>query len=154
MKLVLALLIAACATCLVYAVEPVASVESLELGPIPEAIRLAIESDASFNVFETLHCKMKGKTIPLSLGNSIPTWFVTTSDACGWGAAVGPIWLVKSPSASNTSLLLATGGNSLSISKKSNKGFAGVVIISGTAEENVRNRYFFNGKKYVIGNGR
>ena len=152
MKSILLFFITTCICCFAYAVEPVASIESPELGSVPPAVRSTIESDVSFNTFETLHCNIKGKTIPLSSDNTVSTWFVTTSDVCGWGAALGPIWVVADRSAGNPSLLLATGGYSLSVTGKSHSGFANIAINAGTAEENICNRYFFNGTKYVTKN--
>jgi hypothetical protein len=148
MKSILVFLIAACVTCFADASEPLASVESSDLGPVPQIIQSTIESDASFKLYESLNCKMQGKKIPLSSNSLISTWFVTTSEACGWGAALGPIWLVENPSAGEPSLILATGGNSVAIAGKSRGSFAGIVIVSGTAEESVRKRYSFNGQKY------
>jgi hypothetical protein len=149
MKSVLLFFITTCASCLAYAAQRAVSVESPQLGPVPQTVRSIIVTDVSFNIFETLHCQILGKKIPLSSDNSISTWFVTTSNACGWGAAVGPIWVVADRPAGNPSILLATGGYSLSITRKSRRAFASIAVNSGTAEENIRNRYFFDGKKYV-----
>ncbi|WP_156954539.1 hypothetical protein [Paraburkholderia acidipaludis] len=148
MKSILVFLMAACVTCFAQASEPLASVESSDLGPVPQIIRSTIESDVSFKPFESLNCKIQGKKIPLSSNNLVSTWFVTTSEACGWGAALGPIWLVESPSTGEPSLILATGGYSVTVSGKSRSSFVGIVVASGTAEEGVRKRYFFNGQKY------
>ncbi|MFP4890447.1 hypothetical protein [Paraburkholderia sp. EG304] len=149
MKAMLIILAMVCANCFASASEPLASVESQDLGPVPEVIRSAIESDISFRPYGSLNCKMQGKKIPLSSDSSVSTWFVTTSQACGWGAALGPIWLVKKTSTGNPSLMLSTGGYSVAIAAKSRGGFVGIYIDFGTAEESVRKRYFFDGEKYV-----
>ncbi|TDN69124.1 hypothetical protein [Paraburkholderia sp. BL10I2N1] len=149
MKAILVFLATVCVSCFAYASEPIASVESPDLGPVPQAFRSTIEADISFSPYGSLNCKMQGKQIPLSSNSLASTWFVTTSEACGWGAALGPIWLVEKPSTGEPSLILATGGNSVAIAGKSHDGFVGIAIVSGTAEESVRKRYFFNGRKYV-----
>jgi hypothetical protein len=139
MKTLFLLLIVTFASCLAYGVEPIASIESSELESIPLIVRSTIEADASFNIFRSLHCKIHGMIIPLSSKNAVSTWFVTTSDACGWGTALGPIWLVADRSGVNSSLLLATGGYSLSISGNPRRDFASITINTGTAQENISN---------------
>ncbi|MBB5444259.1 MULTISPECIES: hypothetical protein [unclassified Paraburkholderia] len=58
---------------------------------------------------------------------------------------------MEKPSTGNPSLMLSTGGYSVSIAGKSRGGFVGIAVISGTAEESVRKRYFFDGRKYMSG---
>jgi hypothetical protein len=149
MKYICVPFITFCISCLAYAGEPIASIEGPELGSVPLAIRSTIQSDASFNTFKILHCEIQGKRIPLSSDSSVSTWFVTTSDACGWGAALGPIWIVANRSKGNPVLLLTSGGYALSIIGKSHNEFASIAIYAGNAEGSTRNLYIFNGKKYV-----
>jgi hypothetical protein len=154
MKSISAFFFAFCVSCLAYGVEPIASIESSELDSVPPAVRSAIESDVSFNTFKILHCEIEGKIVPLSSDGTVSTWFVTTSDACGWGAALGPIWIVADRLVGNPLLLLTSGGYALSIVGKSHNGFASIAIYTGNAEGHTRNLYFFNGKKYVSKNKR
>jgi hypothetical protein len=144
--LILAMIGAPCFAC---TSEPLASIESQDLAPVPQAIRAVIESDVSFTPYGSLNCSIEGKEIPLSSAILASTWFVTTSKGCGWGAALGPIWLVEKSSSGNPSLMLSTGGYSVAIAGKSHSGFVGIAVGSGTAEENVRRKYHFDGRKYV-----
>lgn len=84
----------------------------------------------------------------MSSDRSAKTWFVTTAGACGWGTALGPIWLVQNTASGKASLILSTGGYALSPSKKSHNGMMDVNIVSGTAETSGSAKYIFTGKSY------
>ncbi|MGF6302751.1 hypothetical protein OKW42_006104 [Paraburkholderia sp. WC7.3d] len=61
MKAILLILATVSAACFAYGSEPLASVESQDLGPIPQVIRSTIESDISFRPYGSLNCKVQGK---------------------------------------------------------------------------------------------
>ena len=148
MKIALAFLTTTCLSIAAHCAEPVASIESTDLGPVPQDVNSAIAADSSFSAFQTLQCKIKGKTVALSSDSSAKTWFVTTAGACGWGAALGPIWLVQNTASGKASLILSTGGYALSPSKKSHNGMMDVNIVSGTAETSGSAKYIFAGRSY------
>lgn len=148
MKTILAFLTSALVAGTAYCADLTVSIESEDLGVVPQEVTSTITSDSSFDTFKNLRCDIKGKEIHLSSKQSEKTWFVTTVDACGWGAALGPIWLVQDKADGKAVLILSTGGYALSPSTKFHKGLADVTIAAGTASENESKKYSFNGKCY------
>ncbi|MDR2219438.1 MAG: hypothetical protein LBE24_02535 [Methylobacillus sp.] len=119
------------------------AIESEDLKPVPEAVSLAIGKQAG-------ECQLQGEKIALSPNRKITTWFVTTADACDWGAANGPIWLVAEREASKPVVILSTGGAAVRIVNNQNSDFPDIAIAGGSAGDNDKNAiYSFNGKKYV-----
>ncbi|WP_144240787.1 hypothetical protein [Dyella japonica] len=128
---------------------PLASVESAELKAIPSEINSMLIRSKSFGVFAQLNCQTKGVELGLSENKSNRAWFVTTADGCGWGAAMGPIWIVGAMGAHKVSVLLCTGGYSITASKGIHKGMVDIVISGGTAGREESATYIYNGKSYV-----
>jgi hypothetical protein len=133
-----------------YAAELIAAIESRDLGSVSEELNGALSTDTSFRALIPLHCVTQGKQVTLSTADTKTIWFVTTANACGWGAALGPIWLVQVDSSGKPSLILSSGGYSLYASKKIHHGLSDVVIDSGTAGEGSSKRYVFNGQRYKL----
>ena len=148
MRLALVFLATMLLTRSVYCAESATSIESGDLGPVPQEVAAKVTANKSFGAFKSLTCKIKGKAVSLSTDQSTTTWFVTTADACGWGAALGPIWLVEDRIGLGATVILSTGGYALSPSAKSHNGLADVIILAGTASGNASKRYTFDGKSY------
>ena len=77
------------------------TIEDIDLIDLPPEISAAIEASTSFDPYKILDCKIHGKPLPLSTKKNEPIYFSTTKSACGWGSAVGPIWIVRSTKKNN-----------------------------------------------------
>src|ERR1700760_2281569 len=82
-------------TCAVRALAADFAIESRSLGQVPGGVASAVEADPSHPSAE---CKFMGVPVDLSSDHRVRGYAVTTSEACDWGAAVGPIWLVAAGS--------------------------------------------------------
>jgi hypothetical protein len=131
------------------AYEPAASVESPDLRPVPREIGVFIKSDDSFAEYGKLNCSLKGKRVRVSSNPSASTWFVTTDNGCGWGAALGPIWLVDSLPTGKPSILLATGGDSIEALRRQRESYSDLVVTSETAGLITKERYGFRRGRYA-----
>lgn len=67
----------------------------------------------TFHPFKELGCQLVGKQIVSFEQKQV--FFITTSDACGWGANLGPIWLVVGGREQND-LALYSGGYGVDVS--------------------------------------
>jgi hypothetical protein len=114
-----------------------------------DVVASIIYSDRSFDIFRSLSCKMIGEKIPLSSAPAVTTYFVTTADACGWGAALGPIWLIG-VSGGVASILLSTGGYSVDVLNEEGNGMRSVKVGGDVAGRTALVGYRFDGKKYRI----
>ena len=121
------------------------TIEDKDLSRVSEKIHSAVSKDASFSPFKSLDCKLTGKEIPLT-SPTISTYFVTTSNACGWGAAVGPIWIVD---ASYGKVILSTGGYAVEVHRRTKNGFRDIDVNSEISGELKSVPYSFKGGKYM-----
>jgi len=120
------------------------TIEDSELSSLPREIEQAIRSRKKF---EYPDCKLKGKQINLS-GNSRSSGFaVTTAEACDWGAAQGPIWIVSN--LNEPSVVLEYGGYFLVLQKERNDGLRNVKIGAATAGHSSESTWKFDGHQYV-----
>ncbi len=93
-------------------------------------------------------CKFEGKYADLD-GNGHKSYLiVTTADACGWGNAKGPIWVLLSKNDDFKSLL-SESGYKLTITKSKKNGLYSLDIMAATAGWHEKNHFEFNGEKYV-----
>ncbi|WP_371369517.1 hypothetical protein ACA097_07710 [Pseudomonas sp. QL9] len=88
------------------------TIEDRRLKKLPAPVSQLIRSSDSYSPYYSLHCDVIGAELFEVPANDERTYFITTSNACGWGANIGPIWLAKSSSTEHR-LLLSTGGYSL-----------------------------------------
>jgi hypothetical protein len=91
-------------------------------------------------------CKLIGKPIDLGRGKK-PGYFVTTADACNWGAALGPIWLVVNES--QPVVVLSSSGAALVLKKQVQHGLPNVVISAGTAGWTQKSWWKYDGARYI-----
>ncbi len=93
-------------------------------------------------------CEYIGKIIDLDNNPQTSFWFVTTKDACEWGRALGPIW-VLSESSGDFHIILSDGGYSLFIEDSQNNSLFDIKTSSGTAGWFQENLWRYNGDKYI-----
>ncbi|WP_146014021.1 hypothetical protein [Trinickia dabaoshanensis] len=125
------------------------TVQDESLHGVSNVATSVVYNDPSFDAFRSLSCKMVGEKISLSSVPTVTTYFITTADACGWGAALGPIWLIR-VSEGVASVLLSIGGYSVDVLGDERNGMRSVKIGSGTAGRTAFVLYRFDGKKYVL----
>ncbi|WP_179403346.1 hypothetical protein [Burkholderia guangdongensis] len=122
------------------------TIEDKDLRPISRNVYEILAKDPSYTTFGTLGCKLVGEKIPLESSAPIFTYFVTTSDACGWGTALGPIWLVDEL---RRKVILSAGGYAVLIQSRVRNGFRDVKISSETSGSAESDYYSFGRIKYL-----
>ncbi len=105
------------------------SIDDPKLASLPKAINTAIRKSGSVDYHS---CKLIGKPINLSGQSAKSGFIVTTDDACNWGAAQGPIWVVRVVGGA-ADLVLQHVGQSVTLGKNSQNGLRQLAISSGTA---------------------
>lgn len=123
------------------------TIEDEGLHKLSDAISLVVSNDKSYDSFKDYSCEIVGKKIDLSDTQTVTAYFLTTANACGWGAALGPIWLVRM-SGRDSSIVLSAGGYSVSVLKAAKYGMRDIKIGGGTAGHPVSSIYEFNGGVY------
>ncbi|WP_321921428.1 hypothetical protein [Burkholderia sp. BCC1998] len=121
------------------------TIEDKDLSDVSGKAVSAVSKDTSFSPFKNLGCKLTGKEILLT---SLPirTYFLTTSNACGWGAAVGPIWIVDE---SHGKVILSTGGYAIEVRRRTRNGFRDIDVNSEIGGEPKSTLYSFKKGKYM-----
>ena len=114
------------------------------LASVPKSVETSIRAQKNF---EFSNCKLKGQLINLTDSEKASDYVVTTSEACGWGASAGPIWVVAKLDGSYT-VLLATSAYTVAMHKNKNHELHQVVTTSGTAGHASYTRWGFTGKNY------
>ncbi|PMS26215.1 hypothetical protein C0Z19_08295 [Trinickia soli] len=87
-------------------------IEDEGLAAVSDEISSMVYQDKSFDSFKNYSCKVVGEKAALSESAAVEAYFLTTADACGWGAAFGPMWLVRT-SGGEGSIVFSTGGCSI-----------------------------------------
>jgi len=140
----------ACITALFLATNPVVAVaddftiEDEELTALPKSIEDAIRNRQRF---EYPTCKLIGKPIDLSGHGANSGFAATTADACDWGAAQGPIWVVLNGTKPTT--VLEYGGYSVTLGKQLRNGLRNVAISAATAGRSSESLWKFDGVRYA-----
>jgi|GEM_PF-652409 len=119
-------------------------IEEKILTQVPKAVAIAISATKNFAFPE---CKLVGKTVNISGQGKASGYIVTTSQACGWGAATGPIWLVVKLNGLYINVLQTTT-YAADIVKNKDHGLHQLVTTSGTAGHASYTRWKFTGKTY------
>jgi hypothetical protein len=119
-------------------------IEDPLLKPLPTAVDTAIRSGKGF---ELGSCKLIGKAVDLTGSGPATGYVATTADACGWGAALGPIWVVQG--GANPATVLDHGGYSLTLGKQTQNGFRNIAISAGTAGGYLETLWKFDGVRYA-----
>lgn len=124
------------------------TIEDRDLKKLQPVISSAVISNPSFSDYSNFRCSLIGKKI--SLSKSIMTFFVTTENACGWGAALGPMWIVESKANGNAMVILNYGGYSLEARPSYSNGMPEIEIRSGTAATYQMNKFYYDGRYYRL----
>ncbi len=120
------------------------SIEEEKLSAVPKAVEASIRGSKNF---ESNLCKLIGKPIDLAGEGTNSGFVVTTANACDWGAALGPIWVVRD--GAKPVVVLSYGGYSLTLGKQKTNGFRNVAISAGTAGRYTESLWKFNGEFYA-----
>ncbi|WP_124313959.1 hypothetical protein [Pseudomonas chlororaphis] len=124
---------------------PQATIEDKDLRPLNLAVSGAVTSSSSFQPFSDLGCKLTGKRI--FVNTKAATYFITTDNTCGWGAALGPVWLVSSTKL-EWKLILSSGGYSLHAAPPYTNGMPEIEISGGTAGVPLKEIFRYDGRAY------
>jgi hypothetical protein len=120
-------------------------IEDEKLTALPAPIEAVIRKSKGF---ESTSCKLIGKTMDLTGTGTYPHsgYFVTTADACDWGRALGPIWVVRSRP--TPTVVLAHGGYALALRQPLSNGLLSISISTETAGNSSKNLWKFDGQHY------
>jgi hypothetical protein len=125
------------------------SVEDKDLRPLPAGALRVLAEAPSYRDYRELGCHLQGTAIDLDGDGKAGDWFVTTSNGCGWGAAAGPLWLLKQPGESHV-VVLASGGYDVTFGTAKENGLRSISVGMGTASHQKATRMTFDGKQYVV----
>ncbi len=120
------------------------SIEEKNLTALPKPVVMAIRAPKNFEFPE---CNLVGKVVNITDSDKASDYIVTTSQACGWGAAAGPIWVVAKVNGSYKTLLQTTAYTA-EIGKHKDHDLHQLVTTSGTAGHASYTRWGFTGKTY------
>jgi len=120
------------------------SIEEESLTAVPKAVANTISAQKKFEFPE---CSFKGKLAHIADSDKPSDYIVTTAQACGWGAAAGPIWIVAKINGSYK-VVLQTTAYATEIRKDKDHGLHQLVTTSGTAGHASYTRWAFTGKNY------
>ncbi len=122
------------------------AIEENDLRPIPAAADTAIRQGEG-NAYNVEACQFKGKSVDLDGDGRATDLVVTTENACGWGAGLGPIWVVRGTK-DTYSMVLSDGGYRLTIEKRKTKGLRDVVVREEAIDHSVKRVWRYDGRKY------
>lgn len=120
------------------------SIEEENFTAVPKSVAIAISAQKNFQFPE---CNFKGKVVNIADSDKASDYIVTTAQACGWGAAVGPIWIVVKIGGSYK-VVLQTTAYDTEIRKDKDHGLHQLVTTSATAGHASYTRWVFTGKNY------
>lgn len=119
------------------------NIEGKELVSLPQRIEQTIKNGEK----KPSSCKFVGKQVDLGNEGGAKDYVVTTADGCDWGAALGPIWVVRD--GAKPIVVLSGGGYSLTLGKATLHGLRHIAISAGSAGWYREELWKFDGKKYV-----
>lgn len=119
-------------------------VEDEQLLPLPKKIEASIRGAKGF---EDKSCKLVGKQVDLSGQPGGDSGYIaTTADACNWGAAIAPIWVVRDGAL--PLMVLHYGGYALTLGKPQEHGLRNIAISAATAGAMTESLWKYDGKRY------
>ncbi len=121
------------------------NIESTSLRSVPDAVSAAIRRDANRPNPE---CALVGMPIHLSSDRKVEGYVVTTAEACDWGGATGPIWLIQS--GATPTVVLSGNGYSLQLSKASSHGLLDAHLRAATSGWSYDELWVYDGRRYVL----
>lgn len=105
-----------------------------------------VAAHRSFSVYKSLGCRLIGE--PINLDDKGKAFLFTTKDACGWGTALGPMWIVHSRNGHAGKVVLDAGGYSVEGKSSVSHGMRDVEIRWGNAGFIAAQSYRFDGVRY------
>jgi hypothetical protein len=120
------------------------TIEDEILAALPPSVEAAIRAEDSTDF---VSCRLIGKPIGLSGEGTLSGYVATTANACGWGASLGPIWIVRVTKTA-AQLVLSDRGYSLTLGKGKQNGLRHVAISGGTAGWYAETLWKYNGTAY------
>ncbi len=120
------------------------SIEDDSLGSIPK------KTISILKIFDTDYsdCEYIGDTIVLDENPQTHFWFITTKDSCGWGSALGPIWVLSKKN-DVFNIVLSDGGYLQTIEKNITNNLYNIKTSAGTAGWYKEDLWKYNGKEYI-----
>lgn len=119
------------------------TIEDEQLSALPKPVDTAIRN---IKGFAYAPCKLIGKPIDLVGQGTNSGYVATTANACNWGAAVGPIWVVRD--GATPVAILEHGGYSLTLGKRLQNGLRNIAISAATAGWSSESLWKFDGVRY------
>lgn len=120
------------------------TIEDQRLAALPKPIEDAIRNAKSFEYPE---CMLIGRPIDLTGKRLGSGYFATTAEACLWGAAQGPIWVVLNET--KPVAVLEYGGYLISLAKQTHNGHRNIKVSAATAGRSSESLWRFDGVRYV-----
>jgi hypothetical protein len=122
------------------------TIEDDDLSEVPRNAEVVIRhSEAKDDDLQ--RCELVGKAIDLDGDGQATDFIITMRDAAGWGAALGPIWVLRNAGDSFV-IVLSDGGYSVTIGKAKHKGLYDLIISAESAGWSRQSIWKFNGKSY------
>jgi|APFre7841882630_1041343.scaffolds.fasta_scaffold00480_5 hypothetical protein len=122
------------------------TIEDDDLSAVPGNAEVVIRS-SEVKDDDLQNCELVGKAVDLDGHGQTIDLIVTMRDAAGWGAALGPIWVLRGDGDSFV-IVLSDGGYSVTIGKAKHKGLYDITISAETAGWSRQSIWEFNGKRY------
>lgn len=118
---------------------------------LPPAVEAKLRnSDTSLHPGGALsECKLVGKKLNLSRNGRSDDYAVTTADACGWGNAKGPIWLMHA-GINGYEVVLTHAGYGLFLGPKDGHALRSIHIYAATAGWQEESQWVYKNGKYVL----
>jgi hypothetical protein len=124
------------------------SIEDADLIALNQKASVAIKSQRQEDADWLGDCSFIARKMKLN-SEKIEYFFVTTKDACGWGAAAGPIYVVSGSDVA-TKVILATSGYTMEVdSAHVNHGLPNLTVTSETSGTNAVETFEYNSKEYT-----
>ncbi|MFI4940272.1 MAG: hypothetical protein ACHP7O_08035 [Burkholderiales bacterium] len=120
------------------------AIEDPALGTLPKKVDAVIRGSAGF---KEKTCELIGKSVNLTGKDASSGFVATTANACNWGAAVGPIWVVRN--SNSPTVVLASEGYSLVLEKQVKSALRNVTISAATAGWQAKSLWKFDKKNYI-----
>ena len=122
------------------------TIEDDDLSAVPHSAEVVIRH-AEAKDADLQKCEFVGKSVDLNGKGQATDLIVTTQDASGWDAALGPIWVLRHAGDSFV-IVLSDGGYSVTIGKAKHKGLYDLTISAESAGWSRQSIWKFNGKRY------
>ena len=107
------------------------TIEDDDLSAVPHNAEVIIRH-AEVKDDDLQKCEFVGKAVDLDGDGQATDLIVTTQDASGWDAALGPVWVLRH-AGDSFAIVLSDGGYSVTIGKAKHKGLYGLIISAENA---------------------